>query len=266
VHFAGSAKQSTGSGVEPAPGESNLHGLTGATRELSRNPKKTVKTRRDGHFILPKAPGEATVKRKFLACLLTPVAGVAAAAAGHSVDAARFGATGENASGGVEWHSIDFPGGTGTVALDISAAGEIVGSFNNISGTHGFRRSPSGEFVSIDVPRSNFTRVAGINSNGDMVGTHRLISDPMATRHGFLLRDGEFTTIDPPGAVFTNPLGINSSGDIVGRFCTTVPCMPEGPTVHGFLLRDGVFSTIDVPLSRGTNAWKINARGDIVGG
>jgi hypothetical protein len=66
--------------------------------------------------------------------------------------------------------------------------------------------------------------------------------------------------------VFTNPLGINSSGEIVGRFCTTLPCMPEGTNVHGFLLRSGVYFTIDIPGSKGTNAWKINAQGDIVGG
>jgi uncharacterized membrane protein len=206
------------------------------------------------------------VKRQALASFVMPIACVAAVAAGHLVETPHSGAAGHNESASIEWHSLDFPGGIGTVALDISAAGEIVGSYNNISGTHGFRRSPSGEFASIDVPRSNFTRVAGINSSGDMVGTHRLVTDPMTTRHGFLLRDGEFTTIDPPGAVFTNPLGINSSGDIVGPFCTTEPCMPEGPNVHGFLLRDGAFSTIDIPLSQGTNAWKINARGDIVGG
>jgi uncharacterized membrane protein len=216
------------------------------------------------------------MKNKFLACFLMPVACVAAVATGDSVETPRSGETGQKASASVErrrphgqravWHSIDFPAGTGTVALDISAAGEIVGSYNDISGTHGFRRSRTGEFESIDIPGSNFTRVAGINSSGDVVGTYRLATDLMTARHGFLLRDGEFTTIDPPGAVFTNPLGINSAGDIVGRFCTTLPCTPEGTNVHGFLLRDGAFSVIDVPMSNGTNAWKINARGDIVGG
>jgi uncharacterized membrane protein len=206
------------------------------------------------------------MKRKFLVCFLMPVACVAAVATVHSIETPRSAEAAQNGSDSVEWHSIDFPVGTGTVALDISAAGEIVGSYNDVSGTHGFRRSPGGEFVSIDVPHSNFTRVAGINSRGDMVGTYRLTTDPMTARHGFLLRNGKFSTIDPPGAVFTNPLGINSSGDIVGRFCSMLPCMPEGTNVHGFLLKDGTFSIIDIPMSRGTNAWKINASGDIVGG
>jgi uncharacterized membrane protein len=66
--------------------------------------------------------------------------------------------------------------------------------------------------------------------------------------------------------VFTNPLGINERGEIVGRFCTQVPCRPEGPNVHGFFLSEGEFTTIDVPGAMGTNAWKINQRGDVVGG
>jgi uncharacterized membrane protein len=162
--------------------------------------------------------------------------------------------------------TIDFPGGSSTTALDINAAGDIVGSYILAGRTRGYLLDRKGQFFSIEFPGANFTRAAGINNRRDIVGTYRLPTDPMAARHGFLLREGEFTTIDPPGAVFTNPLGINSWGDIVGRFCTTLPCPPESPNVHGFLLSDGEFTTIDVPGARGTNAWKINSRGDIVGG
>ena len=46
--------------------------------------------------------------------------------------------------------TIDFPGGTFTVALDISSSGEIVGSYNDTKGTHGFLLSRSGQFMAID--------------------------------------------------------------------------------------------------------------------
>src|SRR5260370_29152375 len=128
------------------------------------------------------------------------------------------------ASENATFATIDFPGGTSTSALDISPTGEIVGSYNDANGTHGFLLSRSGEFTSIDIAGANFTRAAAINRRGDIVGTYRLPTDPAAVRHGFLLSKRAFTTIDPPGAVFTNPLGINAGGDIVGRFCTTVPC------------------------------------------
>jgi uncharacterized membrane protein len=162
--------------------------------------------------------------------------------------------------------TIDFPGATSTIALDISPRGEIVGSYDANGSTHGFLLSMSGEFTPIDIPGANFTRAAAINGRGDIVGTYRLRTDPATARHGFLLSKGALTTIEPPGAVFTNPLGINGSGDIVGRFCITVPCQAEGANVHGFLLSEGEFTTIDIPGATGTNAWKINPRGDIVGG
>jgi uncharacterized membrane protein len=166
-----------------------------------------------------------------------------------------------------EWTftTIDFPGGASTAVLDINAEGDIVGSYNDAGGAHGFVLSRLGDFTTIDFPGAVFTRAAAINSRGDIVGQYRLPSDPMQARHGFLLRDGEFTTIDPPGARFTNALGINSRGDIVGRFCTTLPCALDGTNVRGFLMSEGEFTTIHFPEARGTNAWKIDAQGDIVG-
>jgi uncharacterized membrane protein len=166
----------------------------------------------------------------------------------------------------LRWSAIDYPGATSTTALDVGPVGEIVGSYTDATGTHGYLRGGNGTFASIDFPNSVFTRAAGINVHGEIVGTYRLPTDPVAARHGFLVSRGRFTTVDPPGAVFTNPLGINQWGDIVGRFCTTVPCPAEGENVHGFLFSDDEFTTIDVPGGKGTNAWKINTRGDIVGG
>jgi uncharacterized membrane protein len=162
--------------------------------------------------------------------------------------------------------TIDIPGATSAVALDVNDAGDVVGSYLAAGRTRGFLLDRNGQLYWIDFPGAVFTRAAGINARREIVGTYRLPTDPPSARHGFLFSEGRFTTIDPPGAVFTNPLGISEWGDIVGRFCLTTSCQPHGPNVHGFLLSDGEFTTIDVPGARGTNAWKINARGDIVGG
>jgi uncharacterized membrane protein len=162
--------------------------------------------------------------------------------------------------------AIDVPGATSTAALDINAAGKIVGRYLSAGdgNIHGFLQNRHGEFTTIDFPNANFTMAAGINSRGDIVGAYRLSGEPAMMRHGFLLSRGTFTTIDPPGSTFTNVLGINRHGDIVGRYCTVVPCVPE--IRHGFLLSEGEFSRIDVPGAVGTNAWGINDRGKIVGG
>jgi probable HAF family extracellular repeat protein len=163
---------------------------------------------------------------------------------------------------------IDFPGATSTVALDINAAGQIVGRYEDAAGkTHGFLMS-AGNFTSIDYPNAVSTVAAGINPSGDIVGQYRLAhEDPATIRHGFLLQGGTFTTIDFPNATFTNILGINPGGDMVGRYCLdSTSCMPGAGNAHGFLRRmNGRFEPIDVPGAAETHAWKINASEQIVG-
>src|SRR5215469_12654169 len=156
---------------------------------------------------------------------------------------------------------IDFPGATSTNAYDINDSGEIVGRYTNADDTqHGYLRSPNGELTPIDVPGANLTAALGINSGGDIVGPYRLASEPMNSRHGFLLSNGQFTTFDFPGAFFTQPVGINDYGDIVGRYCTVNPCgQPGSSNWHGFLLHEGEFTSIDFPEALQRTAWKINA-------
>jgi hypothetical protein len=168
-----------------------------------------------------------------------------------------------------DFTTIDFPGATSTVPLDINPGGDIVGRYLSGDGsTHGFFRSALGAFTTVDFPGAIFTVAAGTNARGDIVGMYRLPTDGPRVRHGFLLTEGAFTTVDPPGAAFTNALGINSQGHIVGRFCTTVatPCTPDGGNVHGFLFAAGQFMTVDFPDAIRTNAWKIDPQGTIVGG
>ena len=138
---------------------------------------------------------------------------------------------------------IDFPHSTATVALDINAAGEIVGRYTSeLDGLeHGFLRSRHGRLVSVDYPGANFTVAAGINDGGDIVGQYRLPTDPMMSRRGFMLRRGHFT-INPPGALFTNVLGIGPRGEAVGRYCSMLPCTSDSVYVHGFRYAGGEFA------------------------
>ncbi len=162
---------------------------------------------------------------------------------------------------------IDVPGAVQTVALDINAEGFIVGRYAIADRTHGFLRTPDGEFMTIDFPGSSFTVAASINDGkGDIVGQYALPSAP-AQRHGFLLKDGVFTSFDPPGSNFTNALGINARGDIVGRYCTLPVCRAAGKgDYRGYLLRDGEFIILDAPDAFETDAFAINNRGKIAGG
>jgi uncharacterized membrane protein len=161
---------------------------------------------------------------------------------------------------------IDVPGATVTLATDINAEGSIVGRYASAGRTHGFLRSPNGDFTTIDFPGASLTVAAAINNFGDIVGQYALPTAP-TERHGFLFRGGVFTSVDPPGSVFTNILGINERGDVVGRYCTQQPCAAPGSgSFHGFLLHDGEFTTVDVPGALETDLFKVNSPGRIVGG
>src|SRR6266540_290791 len=109
--------------------------------------------------------------------------------------------------------TIDVPGASSTEAFGINPEGNIVGSYLNAAGLHGFLLS-KGAFTTIDVPGASGTAAFGINPQGDIVGGY---SNATGT-HGFLLSKGVFTTIDVPGASYTEAHGINLQGDIVGRY------------------------------------------------
>jgi uncharacterized membrane protein len=162
--------------------------------------------------------------------------------------------------------TVDVPGATVTIALDVNAEGVIVGRYATAGQTHGFLLSPAGELMTIDFPGASFTVAASLNDRRDIVGQYALPSAP-TQRHGFLLKDGVYSSFDPPGSLFTNALGINERGDIVGRYCTLSRCRPPGNgDYRGFLLRDGEFTNLDVPGAIETDAFKINGSGQILGG
>lgn len=105
----------------------------------------------------------------------------------------------------------------GTGATSINDAGQIVGTYNDTSGTHGFLRDVVGNFISLDDPNATLsTAPSGINAACQIVGNYRDASGD----HGFL-RDaaGGFTTIDPPNSTNnTFVSGINDAGQIVGFY------------------------------------------------
>lgn len=202
----------------------------------------------------------AVLVRQLLAGLSVTLALCAAASHAQEVDS-----PGEIAQLGTVT-PINVPGATVTLAIDINSDGFIVGRYASAGRTHGFMRSPNGDFTTIDFPGASFTVAAGINDPGTIVGQYALPTAP-AERHGFLLKDGVFTSFDPAGSVFTNALGINERGDIVGRYCTQLPCAAPGTgSYHGFLLHDGEFTTIDIPAALETDLFKVNSPGRIVGG
>ena len=196
--------------------------------------------------------------------------------------------------------SIDVPGALATRAFGINAVGQIVGSYTDATGTHGYLWA-NGDLTTIQVPGAISTEAWGINPQGDIVGRYSIAGQ--ARTFGFLLRDGVFTDITVPGHLHTLPIKISPSREIVGCFHDTkflvdmrgyvqrgdrvrsfelLPStMHNGVTpgggviagisfesatlVHGYVLDRGVCTQLDAPGATFTQAWDVSPTGTVVG-
>lgn len=73
------------------------------------------------------------------------------------------------------------PGSSATSAWDVNPAGNVVGSYRDTIGVHGFILTADG-FMSLNVPKAAMTRVFGINTSGAVVGSF----DAGGRTYGFL--------------------------------------------------------------------------------
>ena len=78
--------------------------------------------------------------------------------------------------------TLDFPEMYFTSAFGINNAGQVVGFFNDSSGSHGFINT-GGTFTTLDVPGAGSTFARGINDAGQVVGRFR---DNSRLFHGFV--------------------------------------------------------------------------------
>ena len=117
------------------------------------------------------------------------------------------------------------PGAVGTFPDDTDD-GRIVGSFEDLLGTHGFISDGTGTTV-LDHPLGTLgTFVTGVDGAA-VVGTY--LGLPDASAHGFLYEGGRYTPIDIPGATDTSVNGIDGLR-VVGSY------VDAAGATHGFLL------------------------------
>ncbi len=145
--------------------------------------------------------------------------------------------------------TIEVPNARYTGPAQINNLGQIVGTFNDGAGKHGFVET-NGVFTAFDfgtTPFGGTTQGDAINDTGQIVGT--------SDSGSFLYANGTFTPIIYPGlATSTFALGINDAGQITGMADAT-----------GFLDTNGVFSMINVPGAILTSGQSINNQGKITG-
>jgi len=162
-------------------------------------------------------------------------------------------------------------------SININKLGTVTGNYvdsNNVS--HGFLRSPQGEFTSLDAPGASSaagsfdgTFPSSINNRGSITGNY---IDSKQVIHGLLRSpSGEFTTFDGPGAnsfgYGTFPARINDAGVITGHYV-------DAHNVNRGFLRSpaGELLTFDAPgagsvaaAGYGTFPKSINDAGAITG-
>lgn len=120
----------------------------------------------------------------------------------------------------------------------LNQSGTIAGTYrdtNNVS--HGFVRSPGGEFTTFDAPGAGTGSNQGtgcpsdcsvnLNDLGAIAGVY---IDANTVYHGYLRSPaGKIVTVDPAGSIFTLTVGINDAGIIAGYY------VDANGVYHGFL-------------------------------
>ncbi len=153
-------------------------------------------------------------------------------------------------SSNLQFHVLQVPGASRTVAYGLNNLGQIVGTYTAAGVGHGFLYD-SGVFTTIDDPQGTGTLVTGINDGSEVVG--------YSSARGFSELNGVYTSISYPGSKATFPSSVNNSGDIVGSY-------DDGQgKQHGFLFSNGVYTTIDPPNSAVTLLGGINNNRIIAG-
>ncbi|MCR4339188.1 MAG: hypothetical protein NUW01_04780, partial [Gemmatimonadaceae bacterium] len=189
------------------------------------------------------------------------------------------------------------------MASGINDRGEIVGSYDDSAGTHGFHLR-NGEFATIDFPGATFTMAFGIGPSGAVVGAYRREGEAAVNYHGFLrTSDGRFERVDAPPYKNTIAQRILPDGTVLGcrhaddfgasmRGAVLTPqkysetaafgSMHNGATPDlrrvvglynfapgdrsaAYTIDDGRFIPLVVPGSTATSAWDVNPAGVTVG-
>ena len=171
--------------------------------------------------------------------------------------------------------AFDPPGSVSTTVGGISPEGAITGGYTDTNNnTHGFVRTPGGQFTTFDAPGAS-TNIspsgASINSAGVITGNYLKyggVADfgfgPEAYYFvaGFLrLADGTIFNIDPPNAYSSGPSAINDQGTIAGNYGAIV----DGSRHFYVRAANGIFTDFDPAPGAMPASISINPEGTVTG-
>jgi uncharacterized membrane protein len=124
--------------------------------------------------------------------------------------------------------------GVGVNVIGINNQGQIIGSFQTMSGGYTVEESflcSHGTYTILAFPGAINTQTDSINASGQVVGWYEVGPNGVTAQYGFIYSNGTYTTIDPPGGLGTTASSINDLGQIVGSYT-------GNGTEHGFLATD----------------------------
>lgn len=166
-----------------------------------------------------------------------------------------------------------------TMAFGVNNKRQIVGSYSDGHGTHGFLYD-HGIYTTLDHPDSNGLTIAtGINNKGQIVGTFRVADtddDRGYSYRSFIYSNGRYETIDVncAGQEYgsdNSAYGINDKGQVVGVYgyesLLTNGRVDYFASLSGFIYDHGKCKAINYPDADAdyTITKGINNRGQVVG-
>ena len=155
--------------------------------------------------------------------------------------------------------AINFPKSTGTQAIGINDAGDVVGLYLDSSGVqHGFVKKGS-KYTSIDVAGDSSTEAWGINNHGQIA----VFAINSGGGYDSFIYDGKkFTKVSDPNAGATGTIirSVNNKGDAAGAY------FDSNNDEVGFLLHGGKYYDVKNPkANNNTRPDGVNDKLEIVG-
>jgi len=160
-------------------------------------------------------------------------------------------------AGAVPLYDVTILAGAGSVANDLNARGQVVGSMTVGGASHAFLSGADGPRDLGTLGGENSTALA-INARGDVVGNAQLGD---GIYRGFVYAGGALAAL--PSASYTTAADINDAGVVTG---STSVAFPFANPQHAFTYANGAYTDLGVlPGGDGSFAAAINNRGEVVG-
>jgi probable HAF family extracellular repeat protein len=163
-------------------------------------------------------------------------------------------------AGSLQYKKLHFTGQQSSAAASINGKGQVVGTFTDSTGTHGFVWD-KGVVTQVDGPGASFTELVAINAKGIAAGDYSGTAPVGEVAFTYDTATGQQTVLNTDSGEGTYAAGINAGGTVVGLAERGGDC-----EFCGFVAKGSKFRLLHAPGSpNGTFAVGIDQHGVVVG-